>query len=314
MRNAFLSLDRAAAWEHIGSIPLDFQTYHPQGLTFALGRMFLSSVEILEDPPPAGRDPDPHRRAPGRGRGHIFVLDGDGNLLEDIPVGEGDIYHPGGIDYDGSVVWISVAEYRPGQESIVYSLDPATLALTERFRVPDHISWVTSNAARQLVYGASWGSRSIYTWTHDGKELDRWENPSHFIDYQDCLHAGEGVIIASGISVLGGACAPFELGGFATVDVGQRRIMHEFPVPLYSAAGHVVTRNPFTASLDSGTLTVWVAPDDGDEPGGTRILRYATSVLNPIPRLQASTGREDSDVHRLPAETRTDCSRNTITS
>ena len=158
MRNAFLSLDRAAAWEHLDSIPLNFQTFHPQGLTFALGRMFLSSVEILEDPRPADGNPDPGARTAGRGRGHLFVLDANGSLLKDILVGEGDMYHPGGIDYDGTVLWISVAEYRPGQESIVYSLDPATLELTERFRAADHVSWVASNPARQLVFGGSWGS------------------------------------------------------------------------------------------------------------------------------------------------------------
>lgn len=280
MRNAFLSLDRAATWEHVRSIPLRFPTHHPQGLTFACGRIFLSSVEILEDPRPGNGDPDPRRRSAGRGRGHLFVLDADGTLLEDIPVGEGNLYHPGGIDYDGTEVWISAAEYRPGQESIVYSLDPATLELTERFRAADHIGWVASNPARQLVHGGSWGSRTIYTWTAAGEELDRWENPSHFIDYQDCLHAGDGTIISSGISLLPGPRAPFELGGFSVLDPGQRRIMHELPVPLYTEAGHVITRNPFTASIDSRTLTVWVAPDDGDEPGGTSLLEYATPIAS----------------------------------
>ena len=34
------------------------------------------------------------------------------------------MYHPGGIDYDGRHIWVSVAEYRPNSRSIVYRIDP----------------------------------------------------------------------------------------------------------------------------------------------------------------------------------------------
>ena len=112
-------IDRTTGWEHVATIPLVFDTFHPQGLARVGDRLFLSSVEILE---PTERYPEPldgYDRTPGRGVGHLFVLDLEGNLLADVVLGEGDVYHPGGIDTDGTSVWVPVAEYRPDSASIV---------------------------------------------------------------------------------------------------------------------------------------------------------------------------------------------------
>ncbi|WP_269048434.1 DUF6454 family protein [Paenarthrobacter sp. Z7-10] len=71
----------------------------------------------------------------------------------------------------------------------------------------------------------------------------------------------------------------YELGGIALVDLRHHRILHETPVPLFSPAGHVVTRNPFAMSATDDGLVLRLAPDDGDEGGdeggGTEILTYA---------------------------------------
>ena len=40
-------------------------------------------------------------RTPGKGVGHLFVMDRQGHLQKDIVLGDGDMYHPGGIDFDG---------------------------------------------------------------------------------------------------------------------------------------------------------------------------------------------------------------------
>ncbi|MGY4765623.1 DUF6454 family protein [Kribbella sp. CWNU-51] len=52
---------------------------------------------------------DGYDRTPGKGIGHLFVIDRQGNLKKDIRLGEGTAYHPGGIDYDGQNVWVPAA-------------------------------------------------------------------------------------------------------------------------------------------------------------------------------------------------------------
>src|SRR4029450_12070730 len=85
---------------------------------------------------------DGYDRSPGKGIGHLLVLDRNGTLLKILTLGEGTIYHPGGIDYDGESVWVPVAEYRPNSKAIVYTIDPATWQVSERFRVADHVGGV----------------------------------------------------------------------------------------------------------------------------------------------------------------------------
>ena len=47
-------------------------------------------------------------------------LDKAGNLVADLPLTEGAMYHPGGVDYDGRDIWVPLAEYRPDSHAIVY--------------------------------------------------------------------------------------------------------------------------------------------------------------------------------------------------
>lgn len=263
------ALSPATDWEPAGTLPLSFPTHHPQGIAIAGDRIFLSSVEVAQAP----RKTAAGGRTAGRGTAHLFVLDTAGTLLDDVCLGSGDLYHPGGIDFDGSAVWVPVAEYRPGGRSVIYAVDADTLEPRERFRVDDHVGWVTRDPETGLVHGGSWGTRSFRTWTADGDEAGRWQNPLSFIDYQDCQSIGGGMVACGGIKILPGPSGPFELGGIGLVDAAGGRVAAEFPLPLYSRAGHVLTRNPFALTDAGGVPLLWVAPDDGDE-GGTAILKY----------------------------------------
>ena len=125
-------------------------------------------------------------------------MDLKGNLLGEVTLGEGSIYHPGGIDFDGKDIWVPAAEYRPDSHSIIYRVDPATLKATEVFRFADHIGGIVHNTDDNTLHGVSWGSRRFYRWTlgNDGKVTDATEapeklrtlNPSHYLDYQDCKY------------------------------------------------------------------------------------------------------------------------------
>lgn len=101
--------------------------------------------------------------------------------------------------YDGTDVWVPVAEYRPHSRSIIYKLDPQTLLAEATFSVDDHIGDVVYDRQSQVIQGVSWGSREFYTWDLQGRELKRVVNGNHFIDYQDCKFVPERYMLCSGM-------------------------------------------------------------------------------------------------------------------
>src|SRR5262250_1453505 len=120
-----MKLTRASSWTLTSTVPIAFRTFHPQGMVKIGDSLFVSSVEVQEA---AERRPsDGERIGPGKGVGHLIKHDRSGRLLADLHLGEGAIYHPGGIDFDGASIWVPVAEYRPDSRSIVYRVDPARL-------------------------------------------------------------------------------------------------------------------------------------------------------------------------------------------
>lgn len=272
-------LGRATSWTLRERIPLNFATHHPQGLARVGDRLFLSSVEVIEPPVMYPEPVDGHDRSPGKGRGHVFVLDLSGRLLRHIAVGEGTMYHPGGIDADATSVWVPVAEYRPHSASIVYRIDLRTLRPVEVFRFADHVGGIAADPVSHRLYGVSWGSRTFFTWDRKGTELARGANPGHFVDYQDCAYADRRAMLCTGVTAYptrdGGV---FELGGIALLDPATRRVRHEVPVQRWSRAGHVVTRNPVHLEAAGGAVRMWAAPDDGGEGGGTEILVYEAAT------------------------------------
>jgi hypothetical protein len=281
--SSFDNLTRGTAWTRTQTIDLGFHTFHPQSMEVIGDRIFLSSVEITQAPvkypngPVGGYD-----RTPGKGVGHLFILDRSGKLLKDIVLGEGDMYHPGGIDYDGEHIWVPVSEYRPNSAGIVYRVDAETYRAKEMFRVKDHVGGVVRDQETGRLVGQSWGSRRFYEWTPAGEQKDFWLNENHFIDYQDCEYVATGNALCSGVTGLPaqpGAATGYELGGFAMIDLrDEHRIRHEVPVQLWSTAGHVVTRNPTDLDAEGSHLTMYAAPDDFGEGANTQVLVYEADV------------------------------------
>ncbi|MGQ0734751.1 MAG: DUF6454 family protein, partial [Acidobacteriota bacterium] len=240
--------------------------------------LFVSSVEVRL---PTRRGPQPdarHDRDAGEGVGHLFKIDGaSGRLLADLTLGEGGIYHPGGIDYDGTAIWVSVAEYRPNSRSIVYRVDPGTMTATEVMRVADHIGAIVHNADDHTLHAVSWGSRWFYRWTLDasGKVTGadappdrlRTLNPSHYIDYQDCQYVGARRMLCTGVTELRQApgAAPFRLGGIDLIDLadGAERPVHQVPLPRWTATGLAMTQNPSWFETTATGLRAYFLPEDG---------------------------------------------------
>lgn len=271
---------RSTPWQIVRRVPLDFQTYHPQGFARVGDRLYMTSVEIIEAPQ---RYPQPiggYDRTPGKGVAHLYELSLDGQLLAQTTLGEGIIYHPGGIDYDGRSLWVPVAEYRPNSRSIAYRVDPDTLRAEEVFRVNDHIGGMVRDEVSGELHGVSWGSRTFYSWTSRGKELARTPNPEHYVDFQDCEYARFHKAVCTGITEYTGPTgARFELGGIDVVNLERGTIGAEVPVQRYSAAGHVVTRNPVELEVAEGKLRMYAAPDDYGETANTELLTLEAPLL-----------------------------------
>jgi hypothetical protein len=266
-----MTVTRDSVWTLTASIPVAFKTFHPQGMARIGDAFFVTSVEVTV---PTKRFPQPvggFDRDAGDGIGHLFKIDGRGQLIADVRLGEHSMYHPGGIDYDGKNVWVPVAEYRPNSRSIVYRVDPLTMKATEAFRAADHIGALVHDVDRHALHGVSWGSRRFYRWTLDGDERVtnagapvRAINPSHYVDYQDCKFAGSHRMLCTGVTEIRQKPdgAPFRLGGMDLVDLDDGRPLHQVPVLLWTSGGVDMTHNPVWIEATNEGLRGYFMPED----------------------------------------------------
>jgi hypothetical protein len=255
------ALTRNPVWTLVASIPVRFRTFHPQGMVRIGETFFVSSVEVKD-------------REAGSGIGHLYKIDAAGNLVADLTLGEGNIYHPGGIDYDGVNIWVPVAEYRPDSRSIVYRVDPHAMKATEVLRFADHIGAIVHNTDDRTLHGVSWGSRRFYRWTLGGDgtvtnsttppERLRTFNTSHYLDYQDCKYAGTRRMLCTGVTEMRqpSAASAFRLGGIDLIDLRDGRPLHQVPVLLWTAAGLDMTHNPVWLEPTGAGLRGYFMPED----------------------------------------------------
>jgi hypothetical protein len=267
-------LTRDSSWQLVQAVPINFRTFHPQGMVKIGDTLFVSSVEVTT---PTRRVVQPDGRSDrdaGEGVGHLFKIDMAGNLIAQRTLGEGTMYHPGGIDYDGTSIWVPVAEYRPDSRSIVYRVDPNTMKATEVFRVGDHLGAIVRNTDDGTLHGVSWGSRRFYRWRTDGNprsgnarpapEPTRTLNPSHYLDYQDCKYLGARRMLCTGVTEMRPVAdaPPFRLGGIEIVSLEDGRAIHQVPVLLWTAGGLDMTHNPVWIEPTARGLRGYFMPED----------------------------------------------------
>ena len=268
------ALTRESTWTQVAAIPVAFRTHHPQGMVKIGDALFVSSVEIKVRTRRFEKPVDGFDRDTGEGVGHVFKMDLAGNLIADLRLGEGAIYHPGGIDYDGKDIWVPVAEYRPNSRSILYRVDPSTMEATEVLRFADHIGAVALNTEDHTLHGVSWGSRRFYRWTLDGRgnvtnagaapEKLRTLNSSHYVDYQDCKYAGARRMLCTGVAEVSRAplAVSLWLGGIELVNLEDGRPEHQVPVLLWTAGGLSMTQNPVWIEPQGEGLRAYFMPED----------------------------------------------------
>ena len=267
-------LNRAVQWRSVASIPVNFNTHHPQGMVKIGDIFFASSVEIRTPTKRFAQPQGGYDRDTGEGAGHLFKFDQKGNLIADLPLGEGSVYHPGGIDYDGKYIWVPVAEYRPNSRAIVYRVDPTTMKAEEVFRYADHVGGIVHNTDDNTLHGVTWGSRRFYRWTLDNEgrvtnantppEQLRVPNRSHYIDYQDCKYLGRREMLCSGLNnYQPKKDGPrFSLGGLEIVDLSTNQATNQVPVELWTESGLPMTYNPFWIEPTASGLRAYFMPED----------------------------------------------------
>jgi len=275
--SVFRKLTKSATWELKSKIEMKgWQTFHTQGLLKIGDVLYVSAVEILEPREFFGSTDALNDfsidRTAGTGRGWLFKFDGEGNLIDRVELTDGDIYHPGGIDYDGQYIWVPVSEYRPNSASNIYRVDPETMMAELAFTEKDHIGGVVHNTASDTFHGVSWGSRRLYTWKVDFEGDDNQKrvkksewvaNPQHYIDYQDCHYAGIDYMLCGGLNKYNTPLGKVAFGGLELVDLRTNRTEHQVPVKNYIDEGAgidpelIVSNNAFWAEPYENGLRVY---------------------------------------------------------
>ncbi len=249
--NFLLSLNSDTNWSLLQATPLQFAVHHPQGMTRVGDVFYMTSVETQSRPERIDDDDAAYDRATGSGVGHLFKFDINGELLASTTLGEGSMYHPGGMDYDGEHLWISVAEYRPNSHSIVYRIDPETLDAEGLFRFDDHLGSLLRNPADGNLYGMSWASRTLYRWQevegkYQAENVDSKLKSGSDVDYQDCQLITSTTMACSGIR-----SRPIDnthlltIGGIELVDLESLEILHKIRVTGTAPSYEFLARNPF---------------------------------------------------------------------
>lgn len=275
LADRLLTIIAATPWLLKATIPLQFDAHHSQGMVKIGAYYYMTSVEVYQWPKKYDTPQGRYDRDTGSGRGHVMKFNEKGELLKDIVVGEGDVYHPGGIDFDGKYIWIPVTEYRPNSFSIVYRMDPQSMEVTEVLRYPDSIGAVIHNTDERALVGANWGARKFYTWTFDEEgEIanahiipDKLgiENPSFYVDFQDCKYLGNNLMLGSGIQSFKNDSGTFKLGGWEVFDLKDFRARRQVPVKLWSDTGASMLNNPCAVEATKEGIRAYFVPDDDDK-------------------------------------------------
>lgn len=261
----FRSLRADTRWRLVHQFPMDFDTFHPQGMTIVDDRIYISSVEVLD------------RRA-GKGKAHLFETDLDGHLLRRVELTDGKRYHPGGIDFDGERIWVPVAEYEPDSSATVFVVDPDTLTPRQVFTFDDHLGGVVHDAAHHRLIANSWGSRRFYTWEtqRNGPKIEVVDprsakpvpNPSHYVDFQDGQWLkGTEWMVCSGVKryrLPGPARGSLAIGGLELFNTRTLAPAHQVPVLLRQNERLPMTQNPVYVQATATGLRVYFMPADNE--------------------------------------------------
>ncbi|MDR1780344.1 MAG: DUF6454 family protein [Tannerella sp.] len=265
--NPLFHLTSDTRWTLVSAVPLRFNSWHTQGIVKIDELFYVSSV-----------DGDARQ-------GHIFKLDGDGQLIADLQLSDGEAYHPGGMDYDGKYLWTAVAEYHPDSRAIIYRIDPETMTAERVFEWGDHIGAIVHDTDDNVLIGVSWDARTFYRWTLDpagrvdnadvAPEKLAVRRGSFYVNFQDGQYLGDNLMLWSGLETVGNGKEKVQLGGWEIFDTRDLCPVHQFIIRLYTPSGKVMTANPCAVETRDNTVRAYFAPD---ENGQTTLYVFETQL------------------------------------
>ena len=154
----------------VDKLKLNFPTYHTEGIAFTPDHIFLSAVQIIE---PTVKYPTPqggYDRTPGKGVGHLFVMDKAG------PPAKG--HHPRRGRHVPPRRHRLRRHERLGPRRPVpartaapssTASTPTTLDVHKQFEVKDHFGGIVMDKQTGHLVGNTWGSRRFAEWDLQGQ-------------------------------------------------------------------------------------------------------------------------------------------------
>lgn len=269
-------------WVLVDSISLDFNTYHPQGLLKIGNEFYISSVQIDKRPRYTRNGKNIAVQDEGSGKGHLFRFDIRGNLLQDIELKEGSIFHPGGMDFDGRYIWIPITKYYPYSQSLLVRLDIQTHQIEKVGYIDDSIGALIYNPDEHLLVGANWDADEFLTWQLDDQlqmihpDLPaierRTPNTSKHLAIQDSKYLGNHTFIGFGLKTT----EKGHIGGFDIIDTQTLKPIYSIDIEHRTPRHQIpMTSNPSTLEVIGDKLRLYFAPEDNH----TTMYIYETKLL-----------------------------------
>lgn len=164
------------------AILLQGEVFHVQGVALDPQHIWITSVDGA------------HRR------GYLHEFDrASGRVLRRIDVSDGPRYHAGGIALAQGTIWVPVAEPRAASSAVLLGIDAASLRVTRRIAVADHLGCVAVQGTT-LVAG-NWNSRQFHVIDLAQRGRDRVVANPFPTAYQDIKFVGHH-LVAGGTQTL----------------------------------------------------------------------------------------------------------------
>src|SRR3954468_7737610 len=117
----FEQVTRNTAWKLVNSVRLQAETWHTEGIVKLGDQWIVSSVQVTEPTVkyPNGQIIDGTDRKAGPGFGDLIRFAAGGGPPSDVFLNAAGAleYRPGGLDYDGRNLWVTLAQYRPNSSA-----------------------------------------------------------------------------------------------------------------------------------------------------------------------------------------------------
>lgn len=269
-------------WELVKTIDLRFDTYHPQGLLKVGDTFYITTVKVDRRPRYSRNGKQISVTDEGAGKGYLMQFDAEGNLLKQIELCEGTIFHPGGMDFDGQYIWVPITKYYPYSRSLIVRVDAATHKVEKLCYIDDSIGAIVHDTDNRIIVGANWDADEFLTWRLNRKgqiiddrltvEQRRTPNTAQHLAIQDSKYLGNGKMVGFGLK----RTAEGTKGGFEIIDTRTFAKLHSTDITLRTTRRKAfLTGNPSTIEVVGDKLQLYFAPEDNR----TTLYIYQTDLV-----------------------------------